>query len=171
MADRHARSVVYQGLKKAASERIASDKAPFWLNLYRCVSTARVDLVRVTISGAGDKGLSLGEGSAPEIVDCVVTDSSTGVAIKDGSSPRATGLRIERCEIGVDSYSKNWRYPGGGRGHLTDCALLDNDVDARLDGSSTLVLERCSTGGRFVLPKGAPGEALSLIDPLPSEQP
>jgi hypothetical protein len=133
--------------------------------------TARVDLIRVTVGGAGDKGLSLGEGSAPEVVDCVVTDSTTGVAIKDGSSPSATGLRIERCGVGVDSYSKNWRYPGGGRGHLTDCTLVDNRVDVRLDGSSTLVLERCSTGGRFILPPGASAADLSLVDEPTMERP
>ena len=87
-----------------------------------------------------------------------------------GTASRPGGLlqrvQIEGCAIGVDSYDKNWRYAGGGRGRLVDCDLRGNEVDLRLRDDSFLRLERTRTEGRHSLP---PGEEHRLQTDAPAE--
>lgn len=115
--------------------------------------TCDVALERVTVVGAGDKGVSIGEGSQPRIVDSTFRGCVTGLGIKDGSDPLIQGAIIEECKVGVASYDKNWRYPGGGLGRLERCTLRGNGVDVKLDDESSLTLDRCTTEGKFSLPK------------------
>jgi parallel beta-helix repeat protein len=116
--------------------------------------TAVVHLTGVQVEGSGDKGISLGESADPEVRDCSLVGCNIGIAIKDASDPRIFDTEVRGCQVGIGSYDKNWRYPGGGRGHMQGCRLLDNVVDVQLDASSQLILENCQTTGRFVLPPG-----------------
>ncbi|MSR47282.1 MAG: hypothetical protein EXS13_09490 [Planctomycetes bacterium] len=130
--------------------------------------TCRIGLERVEVIGAGDKGVSIGEGSHPLITDSVFRDCVTGLGIKDGSNPQIRDVLIEGCKTGVASYDKNWRYPGGGLGQLLRCTLRGNAVDVKLDDQSTLTLDQCTTEGKFDLPKKLkPGRFVVL--PLPAE--
>ena len=115
--------------------------------------TANVNLTNVIIHGAGDKGVSLGENANPEIRNCQIIECNIGLAMKDGSDPVVSQSSILRCQTGVAGYDKNWRYPGGGRGTLVDCELVDNEVDVKLDENSSLTLEKCKTGGKYVFPE------------------
>ena len=125
--------------------------------------TGRVNLLRFEATGAGDKGISIGEGSHPEIVACVLRDCVTGIGIKDGSDPQVRDTLIEGCRTGVASYDKNWRYPGGGLGRLVNCTLRGNEVDVKLDAESRLTLEGCRTEGKYKLPgKLAPGAFVEI---------
>ncbi len=130
--------------------------------------TCHVDLERVEVVGAGDKGVSIGEGSNPAISDSAFRECVTGLGIKDGSDPRIRDCVIEGCKTGVASYDKNWRYPGGGLGRLLRCTLRGNAVDVKLDDESTLTLESCTTEGKFDLPKKlAPGRF--VVQPAAAE--
>jgi hypothetical protein len=90
------------------------------------------------------------------VSDCLFRGCVTGIGIKDGSDPIVERTRVEECETGVSSYDKNWRYPGGGRGRLVGCTLRGNEVDVRMDAESELVLESCTTEGRYRLPPKLP---------------
>jgi hypothetical protein len=121
--------------------------------------TCGVTLERIRVDGAGDKGISVGEGSHPVIRDGTLRGCVMGIGIKDGSDPRVIDTTIEGCKVAVASYDKNWLYPGGGRGRLERCALRGNGVDVRMDKESTLTLEHCMTEGKFELPRElAPGQ-------------
>ncbi len=122
--------------------------------------TGRVDVERLTVVGAGDKGISIGEGSFPELSDCRFAGCVTGIGIKDGSDPRIRDTIVEECLTGVASYDKNWRYEGGGLGHLVRCTLRGNKTDVKIDAESTLTLEACVTEGKFSLPKKSKGAGL-----------
>ncbi len=114
--------------------------------------TAMVELENVKVRGAGDKGISFGENASPLVADCQIRDCVIGVAFKDGSNPTLRNVLISNCRTGVSGYSKNWRYPGGGRGNLIDCVLENNGIDVLLDERSRLKLERCVTGKKFTVP-------------------
>lgn len=116
--------------------------------------TANVDLARVHVVGAGDKGLSLGEAASPHIVACRLEGCVTGIAIKDASDPLIEQTVIRDCDVAVSGYDKNWRYPGGGRGRLVRCEMDRNRVDVRLDRWSDLDLVDCRAPGRYELPVG-----------------
>ena len=118
--------------------------------------TANVDLTRITVEDAGDKGMSLGESANPHVRDSSLRRCQIGVAIKDGSDPVIEGVEIQACELGVGSYDKNWRYPGGGRGRLVNCTLSGNEMDVLLTDDSRLVLEDCTTEQRFSVPDDDP---------------
>ena len=128
--------------------------------------TCQVRVERLQVVGAGDKGVSIGEDSHPEISDSSFKECVTGLGIKDGSDPLIRDCVIEGCKTAVASYDKNWRYPGGGHGRLLRCTLKGNSLDVRLDKESTLSLDHCQTDGKFELPKKlAPGQFVMLPPP------
>lgn len=127
--------------------------------------TATVDLFRNRISGAGDKGISFGEGADPEVADVAIRDCVIGIGLKDASNPTLRNVEIRGCRVGISSYDKNWRYPGGGRGTLVGCHLADNGRDLVMDRRSTLRMERCNVGAGFVAPPEALAEGrLELLE-------
>ena len=50
---------------------------------------------------------------------------------------------------------------------MVDCELLDCEVDVKLDGTSWLVLEGCSTGGRHELTEDGPADRLQIVPAAP----
>jgi hypothetical protein len=127
--------------------------------------TGRLTLERFETIGAGDKGVSVGEGSRAELSACAFLECVTGIGIKDGSDPIVRDTRVEGCGVGVEGCRKNWRYAAGGGGRLVGCTLRGNGVDVRLDGSSRLALENCATEGKFELSDEAAADALVEIPP------
>ncbi|MBL8842258.1 MAG: CotH kinase family protein [Planctomycetes bacterium] len=132
--------------------------------------TGRLTVERLQVEGAGDKGISIGEDSQPELVGCSFKGCVTGIGIKDGSDPRIVDTLIEGCATGVASYDKNWRYEGGGFGRLLRCTLRGNKVDVKLDADSTVTLEQCTTEGKFSLPKKSRSAGL-IVKPAPEGTP
>jgi hypothetical protein len=114
--------------------------------------TADVELVRNTVEGAGDKGISFGESANPRVTDCRLRGCVMGVGLKDASNPILTRVEITGCDLAVSGYDKNWRYPGGGRGVLVECTLKDNVRDVALDPASRLRMVRCEVGEPFRVP-------------------
>ena len=134
--------------------------------------TANVRLVRNTVHGAGDKGISFGESANPEVTDCKIIDCVMGVGLKDGSNPVLRKVEIRGCRLGVSGYDKNWRYPGGGRGSLVECKLTQNGRDISLDAVSTLRMVRCEVDAGFEPPADAVEEGrIEIVDPVTIEDP
>jgi hypothetical protein len=127
--------------------------------------TSAVEIERLEVEGANDKGISIGEDSNPKITGGRLSGCVTGIGIKDNSNPVVRGMTIEDCGVAVSGYHKNWRYPGGGQGRLEDCALRRNRIDVKLDRLSTLTLRNCATGGNFQLPAELPAGAFQVLEP------
>jgi len=114
--------------------------------------TTKVSLHEIRIKNAGDKGISLGEESNPIITKSVIMNSPTGIGIKDGSNPIISNVEFRDNKIAIDSYDKNWRYPGGGRGEIYTSLFHNNQIDIRLDKKSQISLTDCLTENKFDLP-------------------
>ncbi|HIH10112.1 MAG TPA: hypothetical protein HA254_05600 [Candidatus Diapherotrites archaeon] len=102
------------------------------------LSTTNPLIFDVNISGAGDKGISIGEKSSPQIRNAYIEDANVGIAIKDRSDPRIYGVIIRNTKLGaaVESFEKNWRYGGGGLGTIYDSNICDNSTVLYMDSVS-----------------------------------
>jgi hypothetical protein len=65
-----------------------------------------------------DKGISVGENSAPVIERCEFHRTTIGIASKDDSFPIVRHSRFVDCPTGVALYRKNTRYFGAGGGRF-----------------------------------------------------
>lgn len=64
---------------------------------------------------AGDKGISVGEGSKLQLIDSRFERCVTGIEIKDSSVAHVDdATRFVACKVGVNLYRKNTRYSNGG---------------------------------------------------------
>ena len=70
------------------------------------VSGSQVELSRIFVRGAGDKGLSAGENSRVHAIDIDIEDALIGVAAKDLSQLTIEGARIANCRYAVAAYQK-----------------------------------------------------------------
>lgn len=66
------------------------------------------------ISGAGDKGLSVGEGSSLLAVNLKIHNNAIGVEAKDSSVAQLLHVDMADNATQINAYTKNWRYGGGG---------------------------------------------------------
>jgi hypothetical protein len=90
------------------------------------------------IRACGDKGISIGERSAPLIFDNRIVNCPRGVEVKDRSEPILFGNRIEGSDVAVLQQVKNWRYRGGGWAKLGGSEMVSNRVDVEMDDRSRL---------------------------------
>ena len=74
------------------------------------VSGSVVDVEDLTVRGSGDKGLSAGEGSQLNVRNVKMTDAIIGLASKDRSVIRGSGLEVIGGQIGVTAYLKKAEY-------------------------------------------------------------
>ncbi len=77
------------------------------------VSGAVVDIEDMVLRGAGDKGLSAGEGSFVNARNVTITDAAIGVASKDRSTLRVRGIRVIGGQVGVTAYRKKSEFGPG----------------------------------------------------------
>lgn len=70
------------------------------------VSGSRVTIARLSVRGAGDKGVSVGEDSHVTLEHARIDDAKIGLASKDHSQLVGRDIRIRRGEIGVAAYQK-----------------------------------------------------------------
>ena len=97
------------------------------------VMGGQVRVVSSSMSDAGDKGLSVGEGADVWVIDCQMRSCTTGMEIKDSSRVVAVKTDFVDCETGVRAYRKKWSYRFGGRGVLIDCRFeSDEPYDLRV---------------------------------------
>lgn len=112
------------------------------------------------ISGCGDKGISIGEGSHSEIYNNLIFNCVRGIAVKDGSAPVMANNTIVNCLYGINSFPKY--APQGGRGSFINGIIRDCATSILLEGDSTLDVSFSSVEGTSVWP----GTGNTTNDPL-----
>ena len=103
------------------------------------------------ISGFGDKGISIGEGSYPEIYNNFIQNCAMGIAIKDGSIPVIENNTIVDCTFGIKSYEKNAGL-GGGKGSFYNGIIWNCGTSIQLRDGSTLDTGYSTIQGASVWP-------------------
>ena len=102
--------------------------------------TSRIQIDHCNFTDAGDKGVSVGEGTHLKIANSVFENCAIGIEIKDSSSATvANTTRFRHCGIGVNLYRKNLRYGDGGTLEATDLDIEGSKVqDIKWDKRSTV---------------------------------
>jgi hypothetical protein len=113
-------------------------------------SGSRLVVEDLVVEDVGDKGLSIGEASRPEIRGVTVIGPHTGVAVKDKSDAHLSDVVIVRADTALALYVKK---PGFGpsRAHFEDLVVLDTPAFAVIDQGCELELDgarRLSTSAR-----------------------
>lgn len=126
------------------------------------VSGSTVSVERVFITGAGDKGVSVGEDSRTEADEVKIEDSKGGFASKDRSTLTLRNCHIRRCDWGVAAYQKK---PEFGAGFITAYSLWFDDVETAyyIERGSAAVLN-----GTSVMEKAKVEDAKAIL--YPAEQ-
>jgi hypothetical protein len=70
------------------------------------MSGSQIRLERPTVRRVGDKGLSLGEASTPEVVGARIVGARTGCAVKDATDALVEDLTVVRSRTAVSLYTK-----------------------------------------------------------------
>jgi hypothetical protein len=82
-----------------------------------------------TLRDCGDKGISVGEDSAPLIFDTSIEGCAIGIEVKDRSRPLVLHSEVSGCELGLAANLKNWRYGEAGWPLLARSIVQRNQVD------------------------------------------
>jgi hypothetical protein len=73
-------------------------------------SGSEIKIENVSIDGAGDKGISGGEGSTLIIKNVVISNSNIGIASKDRSNLTINNIELINCNCGFAAYQKKTEY-------------------------------------------------------------
>lgn len=92
-----------------------------------------------TISDCGDKGISVGERSNPNITDNTIKGCDIGIAVKDQSIAAIEANEITNNRIGISVYKKKSEF-GGAIANLLENLLKGNQIDTETDDLSSIVL-------------------------------
>lgn len=101
-------------------------------------STARLE--NVTVDGAKDKGLSIGEHSRGSAVNVSVRGARIGLASKDLSEFQVNGARLEDCAFGPTVLQKKPEY-GGGTLHIRGLTMTNVTERYLVEKGSTLTVD------------------------------
>lgn len=96
----------------------------------------------ISIDGAYDKALSIGERSSVEADNVEIFRSQTGIAVKDASFLRLEGSKLKENEIAMDIYNKKWRYHTPGSSEVRSTDFDDNRLSLRIAEGGKLSLGR-----------------------------
>lgn len=101
--------------------------------------TSQALVTNCSFTNAGDKGISVGEGSKLDLRRSEFDRCVIGVEIKDSSVARVDPeTRIRDCDIGVNAYRKNTRYTSGGTLIATELSTSGCKTPTQADARSTL---------------------------------
>lgn len=105
------------------------------------VSGTELQLDGVTVAGAADKGISVGEGSRVQASGVRISGAHIGVAVKDLSELRVVGLSIAEGRYGVAAYQKKPEFGPGlleashvSLGSVETAHLVEEGSRVMLDG-------------------------------------
>jgi hypothetical protein len=76
------------------------------------LSGSQVQISQTRIRQAGDKGISIGEGSKVEAEALSLTNCRLGVAVKDLSSLQGNNFQLDSCGLGLAVYQKKAEFGG-----------------------------------------------------------
>lgn len=103
-------------------------------------SDSVISLTDSVFAGAGDKAISIGEGSNVEISDITISDSVIGLAVKDLSTVAVDRANLKSLDVGLMAFQKKAEYG--------PASMVANDVDIVatqqqyvLDKTSAIALE------------------------------
>ncbi len=103
------------------------------------------------VSNFADKGISIGEVSAPIVYNNLVVGCTEGISIKDGSTPVLMNNTIAGCSYGIRSREKNGG-AGGGKGAATNMIIWGCGTSISLENGSTLDVSHSLIEGGVVWP-------------------
>lgn len=90
---------------------------------------------------SGDKCLSIGERSNPDVVNNLFKECETGVAVKDGSQPIISDNTITNNKIGVAVFEKKIIF-GGAHPTLSNNIIENNQQQIYIDEKSTVKYDK-----------------------------
>ena len=108
------------------------------------ISWSDITIAGNTITGCGDKGVSVGESSHPLIAGNYIAGSDMGIAIKDLSVATITKNQIINNRVAVAAYQKKPIF-GGGHGIVRDNILSGNRQQSFTDHLSEVKFEHNTT--------------------------
>ena len=89
-------------------------------------SGSRVKLQNITINGAGDKGISVGEASEIQASNIFVKNVKYGVVSKDQSFLEIQNLALHNATVGLASYQKKSEFgPGSIFAQISEASEVD----------------------------------------------
>ncbi|MEK7643500.1 MAG: CotH kinase family protein [Patescibacteria group bacterium] len=109
------------------------------------ISFSTVEISHNIVRDCGDKGISVGEKSAPIIKDNVITGCAIGIAVKDLSHATIEHAFLVGNQTGLLVTQKKAIY-GGGSAELRDSFIWNNKTDTSVDPASTLSLTNSPIG-------------------------
>ncbi len=101
------------------------------------ISFSKIKIDNNYIQGAGDKCISVGEQSNPQIQNSTLTTCPTGIAVKDGSNATIERVNISNTTIALAAYQKKEIFTGGTI-LLKQVKLENNRQDFDVDAYSKL---------------------------------
>jgi hypothetical protein len=101
------------------------------------LSGSDLDLFDNSIRRCGDKGISIGEATDARVVNSLVEDCYTGIAVKDASQAAIRGAVLSRLQVGVSLYVKKPTF-GPSRARVEEVQLREVATRVLQDESCTL---------------------------------
>lgn len=106
------------------------------------VSGTFLDLTNIRVNGAGDKGLSAGEGSTVSAEGLEFRNVRLGLASKDSSRVKVKNITIKNSQIGYAVFQKKTQY-GPASVEIIGSDITDNVVTPfLLEATSSLIIDR-----------------------------
>lgn len=101
------------------------------------ISFSKAHFKNNKVKNSGDKCVSVGENSQPEIYDNDLEGCIDGVAVKDLSEAKIYNNKISHCKIAITAYQKK-AFFGGGKALIRNNQLADNEKDFEKDQVSKI---------------------------------
>ncbi|KKU78037.1 MAG: hypothetical protein UY03_C0005G0025 [Parcubacteria group bacterium GW2011_GWA2_47_64] len=107
-----------------------------------CLDLSRTNslIKQNTIDGCTDKGISVGEQSAPVIINNTIANVSIGIAVKDLSDALIANTTITNADVGIYVYQKHPIY-GGATARVSNTSMNGVKEEYRKDSLSTIEIK------------------------------
>lgn len=104
---------------------------------------------------SADKGLSVGEDSAPLVFANRIDGCERGIEVKDRSAPFLLHTTITNCKRGIFAHIKNWRYGEAGWPKLARSLVSGNERDYVAENGARVTLAESTLGALLDSSTGA----------------
>ncbi len=111
------------------------------------VSGSTVEIENVTIDGAGDKGISVGERSELLATGLKISNANIAVASKDESTTTVSDIAVARSRTGFTAYQKKSEF-GPGALHLYDLETREVTLPFLVEIGSTITVDGTEKTGK-----------------------
>ncbi len=110
------------------------------------VSGGEIQISDITVSGAGDKAISAGEGTRLSGKGIKISGAVIAVASKDKSIVTLDETDIKNCQYGFVSFQKKSEF-GPARLRVSNCAFSDLEKEYLIEKESSLILNQRTIEG------------------------